>query len=201
MTVHEPDATAAPAARGLGQKPPLVTSQMLAGPRDRILEAQAENDLQEKIVYDPSPERDSLVEHLVALPRPDVDPVAVAADMTQLVRVWLESNRRERGHQHAAVAPLDSLTTLLHAEGLRSALTIKDAARRLRDPLKTIRQHQIDQVDTKSFFLASGAVKDVIGELPVATLRGGSLRNQLGTGLHDVLCDLLTDGAGEATGV
>ena len=121
--------------------------------------------------------------------------------MTPLFRLWVQSNRRERGHQHAAVGPLDSLSTLLHAEGVRSTLTIKTAARRLREPLKTIRRHQTDRVDTKDFFLASGLIKDVIGELPAATLRGSSLRNELGSGLHDLLCDLLTDGAGETTGV
>ena len=64
MAAHPADATPAPDQCEVGRKPPLVTSQMLVGPRDAILDAQAENERQRLLVHNPDPEANSVTEHL-----------------------------------------------------------------------------------------------------------------------------------------
>jgi hypothetical protein len=192
MRMHASNATGRIATSGL--EPGTVSSTLLHGPLASLLDAQVENEQQHLIVFNPSPEADSLVEHVVSLVRDGTDPVAAAERITPLLNQLVASNQRERAHQHDAARPLDNLTSFLHVHGHRG-LSVKDAERRLRAPLKTIRAARTEVVDGTRFFHASCQVKDVICELPTDTLRGKTLRERLGNSLHDVLLDLLTDGS------
>jgi hypothetical protein len=165
-----------------------------------LVDAQAENRRQELLVYNPSPEADSLAELLVLALRRGNDPSKVLADSLPLLRELVESNRREHGHVHAATGPVNFVARMLADHTTRQGLGIKRAARMLREPLKIIRDDMTAPAgrrDGLAFFHASCKVRDVIGEMTTEALRSASMRAQLGTGLHEVLCSLLTDGATE----
>jgi hypothetical protein len=172
---------------------PIVTSQTVKAPLEHVEAAQFENDRQALLVFNPSPEADSLAEHLAALLRDGADVEREAAAMVTALRQLLESNRRERGHEHAATGHLSLLHKTLHMAGQRTrhGLSVADAAQRLRGPLRVIRKARTEQADWLEFMHASWAVKDVVCLLPSETLRGAYLRNQLGPGVHDTLLELL----------
>lgn len=191
VSTHTADAT--PQTQVCEQRPdPIVPYDTVAGIVSELIDAQNENDRQNLLVFNPSPEHDSIVERIGHQLREDPELIA-------LIREWVASNRKERTHVREATGPADLIARTLAVQPDRQGLGIKTAAAMLREPLKVIRAGRTDVVEAKAYFLACCTVKDVIGQMPVATLRGASMRERLGstrerTGLHDVLCDLLTDG-------
>lgn len=158
---------------------------------DAILDARGENLRQARLIFDPSPEDDSLIEHVVALMRPGADATARAAQMATLLRQLLTSNSREGEHERVAAGVLDALCAALHTDGVRSALTVKAAATLLRPHLRVIDQAATTTVAALDYFQAACAIKDVIGQLPDAVLRGRGLRHELGERRHDLLLSLI----------
>lgn len=194
MTTHRANGTATPTI-GEGRQHPAGAYQQVAGSVRLLMDAQGENDHQRLLVFNPSAEVDSIAEIIVWAARTNASPAEVRDEVMPHLSALLASNERERGHVRDATGPLDLFArTLSVVQSERQGLGVKRAADRLRPALKIIRRAQTEVVDAKTYFLACGTVKDVIGEVPVATLRGGSMRNQLRPGLHGVLCDLLTDG-------
>lgn len=166
-----------------------MTVQAATGLRpvlDCALEARAENLEQTALLWDPSPECDSLIEYIARLVALGAD-IGIMADLTALVRRIAESNEREGGHEQTIAGVLDRVTRELHVAGVRSALSAKAAARALRPALATI----AGQPDGPAFFRAACAVRDVADELDDSVLRGPGLRNALGAGRHDLLLSLI----------
>jgi hypothetical protein len=196
MSVHPANGTGACHTDELKRtSQPVVTSQMLKRPLDQLVDAQFENDRQAMLVFNPSPERDSIIEHLAAMVRDGADTATVKADLDRLVSELYASNQLERGHVHSSTGQIDLLHRTLHNDGQRTSLPVKAAARMLRPHLRVIGRAKTELVPAGEFFPASCAIKVVIGLLPSETLRGKFLRHELGAGPHDVLLSLLTDGA------
>jgi hypothetical protein len=80
---------------------------------DLLLDAQSCNQVQDRELYDPSPEIDSAIERAAFLLKTanDVQRPYAAALMRQLVSVR-ESNRAERGHEMAAAGLADPVTNV-----------------------------------------------------------------------------------------
>jgi hypothetical protein len=199
MSTHRPDPTDRRAVCGLSRMPTaVVTTASIKPPLEATISAQFENDLQTLLAFNPSEERDSLAEHLAALLRPNCDVASEAAQALARLRELLESNHRERGHEHTATGHLSLLHRTLHTGGQRAVhgLSVIDAARRLRTPLRIVKQARdarrpADRPDWQAFMHASWAIKDVAGLLPADALRGSYLRHELGAGPHDLLLEIL----------
>lgn len=181
----------------------LVTSGMLTGPRDHLMDAVAANHQQARLLYDPSPEVDSLLEHLTEMARKRGDLDAIYHHIEKalpLVRATHASNAAEGNFEREALGPIDAVARMLHMAGQHKKLGVVAAARRLREPLKVVRRMETERVPARDLLHANRQILDVIGQLTVAELRGPTMREKLGTrqdgtGLYDVLCGLLTDGA------
>lgn len=156
---------------------------------DATMEALSENMRQARLLFDPSPATDSVVEHVVALMKSNADVGAHALELSALLRSVVESNAREGGHEQTVAGLLDAITPLLDRR--RSGLTVKDAAGRLRGPLRVVDRARREVVEFRVYFEASCAIKDVLALLAPDVARGAGLRNQLGKGPHDLLLSLL----------
>lgn len=203
MASHGPHPTDPGCICGLTRTPsPIVTTTAIKQPLDAVELAQFENDMQDRLFYDPSPDLDSLVEGFAALLKPDADHAAVVAQMMPIARRMYESNRRERDHERAATGHLNLTHRTLHTEGpegarSRHGLSVLQAVAMLREPLRVLRKDRDmgprEKRDGIAVFHASLRVGDVIRMLPADTLRGSYLRHELGTGPHDLLLHLLGD--------
>lgn len=187
-SLHPAEPTDSTATRERRPDEAIVPYETVATSVHALIAAQAENQRQELLVFNPSREVDSIVEHIEE--RLKQDPELIA-----LVREWVASNRRERVHVHGATGQIDLVARTLAVRPDRQGLGIKRAAAMLREPLKVIRAARTEVVEFKTYYLACCSVKDVVGQVPVATLRGPGMGQRLGNDLHGVLCDLLTDGA------
>jgi hypothetical protein len=195
------------------------TYHVLAGSVQELIGAQAENDLQdtenhlqELLVWNPDPDINSLGEVVEDAVRKGWISVEVAREILRPAREMLasirrerQSNQRERGHERVATGSLDLHAKVYAVQPERQGLGVKRAAVLLRPHLRVIRDELAkgpgEQRDGIALIHASRRADHVIRELPVATLRGKSMRNALNgsnptrTGLHEVLLSLLTDDA------
>lgn len=169
-----------------------VSSERLRRPLEHAMDARCENLTQQTYVWDPDPEVNSLAEIPAVLMRLGVDP-AVISTLAMLVRKIAESNMREGQHELDIAGTLDSITAGLHYHGMRSTLTVKAAARKLRPALSTLARGG----DATRFFAASCDIKDVLACLPPEIVQGRGLRHELGDGRHDLLLSLIPADAGE----
>jgi hypothetical protein len=118
--------------RAVGRRTQIVTA--LTETRelivDALMNAQALNARQDRLLHDPSPEIDSLREILIALAVPELSRAArlrLVARGVHLVDQVAQHNQLERDHEHEVTG---------HAERLgRKPMTVKDAAKQLRAPL------------------------------------------------------------------
>jgi hypothetical protein len=199
-SLHSTDATPAPEPQEVRRTgKPVVTSQMLTGPRDAAWRAQEANEQQRLLLFNASRDEDSLAEVLTGAIRRQEDGPTVVAKAMPYVRKLFGKNEEERQHEREIIGALDPLATQQHAAGLRSALTVKAAVRRLRGPLRVIDRSKRELVGHLEYVPACRAIDDVIRELAPDVLRGPGLRNELGKDRHDLLLDFATDGAGEGT--
>ena len=144
---------------------------------DPGMEARAYNLEQERLFFDPSPERDSLVEVI------DTG----CLEVVNLVRRLVDSNMREGEAERAFLGWADGFATDLRAMelgGNGSKLTAKAIARALREPLRTLRSdatpaelagavreiHRVLRQAPRSLVLAS-AVEHNLGAASFALLR------------------------------
>lgn len=173
----------------------LVPSSLI---RDRVLapamDARAENLRQARLISNPSPEIDSITEHLTELARtttPAQRPHVRA--LLELVRDLATSNHAEGETQTTIAGVVDHLASdLRKAETLdRSGeLGVKAIARRLRLPLEDLVNGK--RPDSRKVVAARAAVNAVLREVPgVYLLDNASLRHELGVTRYTLLCELV----------
>lgn len=173
--------------------PPASTT--LRAPLETVMDARAHNLTQSALIYDPSPAEDSLAECILGLLHADDahDRANRVAETMVLLRRLTASNVLEGECELSAAGVLDAMTKGMHCAGVRSQMTVREAAARLRRPLRAIAENP----DGIAFFRHACQIKDVVSLLSPDVLHGNGLRNELGTGRHDLLLSMLpTDGAG-----
>lgn len=160
---------------------PEPAAQQLHQPLGAVMDARAHNLHQSVLIYDPSPAEDSLMECIAGLLHchDERRPQLVAEALT-LLRKLAASNVAEGDCELSAAGILDALTKAMHMQGVRSAMTVKAAARQLRAALQVLDGHP----DGVAFFRASSQIREVIDTLPFEVLYGPGLRNELGSLRH-----------------
>ena len=137
------------------------------------------NQAQSRIVFDPSPEVDSLVEALVAM-RDGVDPGELLTAERLLVEL-LRVNRAEGDIWRAVTGRADALACELHRLEVTGAapcgLATRALANALRAPLGVLCAPIVDPIAAAD---AVRAVDRVTAVLPRERIVGGSLEHQLG---------------------
>jgi hypothetical protein len=168
----------------------VVPSSLL---RDRVLmptlDARAENLRQARLAHNPSPEIDSMAEHIAA--------AALTATPGQLVHLravarllgeLLESNAREGGHQLSVSGVVDRLAADLrrHETTARTSFGVQQLARALRKPLETIVNAR--GAGSQKYVTAVRQVEDVLRMVPATHLLDNvSLRHELGLAKYEAL--------------
>lgn len=160
-----------------------------------LLDAQARNDEQHLALFDPSPEADSLIEHLSRLSRlKGEDRENVRAAMLLALRVG-KSNRAERDYERTATGAADAMVREVNGpETMRSALSVKSIARALREPLRTISTHGGGASAVP--FDATLSVARVIQRVPADLLLAPAVRRELGERKFAVLRSLVSQQPG-----
>lgn len=167
---------------------PTPSASMLSPALTHVMDARLHNLDQEVLVFDPSPDVDSAMEHAAALLScPDRDRPRHVGELLRLLRQIVESNRCEGGHELSAAGIIDPLVKTLHTSGRRSSLTAKDGAARLRAPLQVI----ANRPDGIAFFHQACRIKDVVAVMDDHVIRGAGMRKALGPNRHDLLLSLL----------
>jgi hypothetical protein len=162
-----------------------VSRDQLAPLLDHGMDALVHNRDQDILIFNPSPEPDSIIEHLNLLFRElheaGVDPSRIA-DLLTLTRKVLESNGFERGDGQVVTGGLDALLAQLMAGNqLRAHLDAKGIAFKLRDPLKILAALEDGQrVPARDVIDAGHAVKEVRRLIPDHKLLAADVQNQLG---------------------
>lgn len=169
--------------------------------RDRalapVLDARAENLHQQRLIANPTPQIDSICEHLHALAA-----TATPAqrhhvrELVRLVRALAASNTTEGERETAVAGVCDQLAhDLRHAESAQRrarTITVRSLARALRGPLDVLvhaRRH-----DGTAYVAAVRAVEDVLRTVPSAHLLDNvSLRHELGLAKYDRLVALIAE--------
>jgi hypothetical protein len=187
MSVHAEDPTSVRAGLVVNQTTAATTRAAL----DATMNARDENLRQAQLAFDPSPAIDSLLEIPTALLAPDADKDALAERLSALLTELVASNTREGAFETVASGLLDQGTARLYATGIRTGLTVRDAAPTLRPHLRVLADAARGlAVTLGAQHAAHAAVRDVIVQLPDRSLRGPGLRNQLGDGPHDLLLEI-----------
>ena len=184
------------------------------------LDAIAANDEQARLIFNPSPEVDSLVEDfklLIGSSRRSVDRQADAplparlADTSRRLRALAHSNGRERRFELAISAAADRDVrsardlALNGRAGGEAVLACKAIARAVRVPLKTIADPPAG--DGMALVDAVRAVDQVLARAPAAQVCSPTVRHEIGDARYRLLCDLVerrgpaTNDAGEAGGL
>lgn len=159
----------------------------LRGPLDSTLEVIATGQREASLIFNPSPEVDSLAEHIARLDRHGV-PGEVIRNLLAQLRDVLNLNAVQDRHARGAAGALDALSSLA-----TDALTTKSITRTLREPLDLL--GRADTVSAAEWQRASGEVRRVIDACGPERLRAPSLRHEMGGRRHDVLLAVLADGA------
>lgn len=147
---------------------------------DRTVEAIALNDRQAKVIFDPSPEVDSLAERIVVLRHYGV-PESVVRDLLGDIKRLLELNSQERSEQHAVAGSLDRM--LARDPDDRGAFSFKDIARRLREDLAVL------DGDPD----ARGRIAQLVSCVHPDRLTSSTLRHEIGGRKHDLLRSLIAE--------
>ncbi len=171
----------------------LVTSEIVAPALDGI----CHNTDQQRIIFDPSPEVDSLAERIASL-RDNNVPDDVIAHLFADLRALVASNRAERVVHRRVSRTGDDLARALGAApapaGGACELTVTGIKRLLGGPdgaLAVIANPA--GRDGRELTAARSVVRRVVDRAPSAVLRGRSLRNQLGARRHDLLLELAAE--------
>lgn len=146
---------------------------------DRVLEqvmhARAAGHAQHRVLYNPTPEVDSLVEEIIALP---ID-TAVRRRLLDFVRQVAHLNHAEAEHERAAAGTLDELLTIgrraVTTAPRGTTMSVKTIAGLLRPALRT----GGDPADI--------IVRGLLTRVPRSTLLGKGMRGELGKQPHATL--------------
>jgi hypothetical protein len=139
---------------------------------EALMDAQAENIAQDRLLHNPTPEIDSLREVLSALARPrlsDRERMRLAGQGMHLVSQIARSNAAEREREHASTGAAEKLG--------RKPMTVKDAARELRAPLGDLANPMIGR---EKLGRALAVVYDVLDRAPAGLLHTGDGRPRAG---------------------
>lgn len=165
------------------------------------MDARALNVEQQRILFDDSPEPDSLIELLQAI---DPDTKAEARAFRQLIHGAVElyrSNGSEGEFELAICGAADQLARDLHDEVQnhgREQMVVKAIARKLRPALATIAKPPVGE--PRSLVAAGRAIGEVTSQVPTDQLLSPGLRHELGAGRYELLCSLIEQ-KGEAAAV
>lgn len=108
-----------------------MTTDRVQPALDDLLGAQAENARQERLLFNPDTEVNSLVEHVLDLRRYGVPKDRLRQILADLREVLI-SNGREREGERTAAGVLDDLLRSMHAGGMRSQIRVHELSRALR---------------------------------------------------------------------
>lgn len=160
------------------------------------LDAIALNQDQERRIFNPSPEVDSLSERLAALRRHRV-PAALVDAIAADVRALYHLNHQEGDMERIVAGHLDQLAAAQHAAETCPAdgtvvsrqLGVKSLARALSPHLRTLR----DEGSAEDSWAARRELRAIARRVTVAQLRSTTLRHELGANAHDALLSALED--------
>ncbi len=162
---------------------------------ERGMDAQAENARQARLISNPTPEIDSLTEIFAELARLDLsdrERLRLVARGIGITREIAAGNASERGHVRALTGAAELIG--------RKPLTVKEAARRLREPLGVL-ANPIIQGEKRA--RARGLVLEVLEAAPAGLLHADTGRPRAGiagelnsvaktTALADVIAEFLS---------
>ncbi len=165
-----------------------------------VLDALASNALQGRLLIDPSPEVDSLVEKIAALRRHGV-PGETLRDLLRDCQHVIELNHGEAASERTASENADRITrraeharTAPDARGTRP--TVRSVSARLRPALRTILAHREGPPTApqpmslaRAWFIAH----DVIVRTPTRTLLGSGMQTTLGRCQYGLLLELASE--------
>lgn len=170
--------------------PAAVIRHALPDALGKSLDGQVLNRAEAQRIYNPSPEIDSLAEHVIAICRDYRVPQDRARTVIADVIAVLKLNEAE-GRCHLDVAgQLDSLAHQLHTDGLRTILGVKQIARRVRPALQTMAEARTTLVPNREYVAAVRAVDDLFCEVPADRLFTASVESQLGKQPYALLVEL-----------
>lgn len=139
---------------------------------ETLMEAQSLNRAQDRLLHNPTPEVDSLREVLAALARPrlsDRQRLRLVAQGLLLVNDVVRANAAEREHERDCAGAAEKLG--------RKPMTVKDAARELRQPLGDLANPIIAGPRRDRALLA---VLDVLDRAPAGLLHTAEGRPRAG---------------------
>lgn len=157
---------------------------------DHATDAAAANRQQAALLFNATPEIDSLAERLITLhqhgvPRHHIR--QLLADVKKLIAL----NDDEHHCERTIAGALDALARAEHAAERgtrgRDQLTIRGLVRALRDDLDTI----ATAAGGTEYALAATRVREVCEHVPAEKLLGGTLRHELGGRRHDLLAEIV----------
>ena len=159
-----------------------------------VMDARGANLEQNALLYNPSPEVDSLAELPAELLRQvragNIDP-ALFATWAKLSRRLLESNIAEGASEMTAAGLLEDHIARARTAPLAARMTAKSIARRLRDPLRVMLDPAAH--DAIEFFRAAGAIRDVLAACPREQLLAPAVEHHLGGRKFRLLTQLFAD--------
>lgn len=157
---------------------------------DLALEARACNLLQGRLLFDPSPEADSLLE-LPAVARGEGASERLVALMASLCRRVIASNGAEGQAELELAGLLDGHAARQRRLPAADRLTVKAIAARVRGPLAVL----VDPAahDGVAYYRACCAVRDVVAACPPEQLLSPALAHELRGRKHALLGRLARD--------
>lgn len=162
--------------------------------REEVLHPSMESTCHNLDQYDPSPEADSILEHLEVLVAQLPDG-PTKSQIEKHLAAAIASNLREGGETRRVSGAADRLVAELRSietNGVRRAIGAKSLARGLRAPLAIL----LDPAGRSASELvrARRQVFAVIGEIPAAQLRSRRLRHELAKRKFDLLQTMIGPG-------
>jgi hypothetical protein len=156
------------------------------------MDARAHNLEQERVLFDPSPECDSLTERLNALHLHGACPAAIAECLHDVNRL-LASNQLEGDSERRIAGAADQLASdlrwlELNQTGLVLALGTKSIAHQLRRPLSVIAARA--GCKAGEWVAAVRAVDDVVAQVPRLQLFAPEVRHDLGEAAFALLVEI-----------
>lgn len=156
------------------------------------MDARAHNLRQAQLVENPSPEPDSLLEHLELLESGRLSASSLP-ELVRLVRDLGASNAAEGTHEVAIATVADGLVSDLRRLELvgrgPKAITAKSIARRLRSPLSHMAQPAA--VDPSKLVDAAAAIAAVLRSVPALQLLAPAVEHELGETRFRLLAHLV----------
>jgi len=167
---------------------------------DPALEAQALNDEQGLLLYNPSEEPDSLLE-LVRAERDRATPAAHTLRLARLTRQLATSNGRERYFERSIAGAADQIVRATRDLELNRAgeavLAAKAIARALREPLRMLTAERLDWQAIQ----AAREVDRLLARVPRLQVLSPTVAHELGKAKYELLQRLADPEKHEAEGV